>query len=104
MIRRPPRSTLLPYTTLFRSNTVGIMALNDPYGTGLMENTRENLIAAGLAEDSIQTLTYDPQAAKYDAEIQQMEDLAPDALVVNRVEESPRLLGCLNSQGLAPFG
>src|SRR3712207_8711281 len=23
MIRRPPRSTLFPYTTLFRSNTVG---------------------------------------------------------------------------------
>src|SRR3712207_7752644 len=79
MIRRPPRSTLLPYTTLFRSNTVGIMALNDPYGTGLMENTRQNLIAAGLAEDSIQTLTYDPQAANYDAEIQQMVDFAPDA-------------------------
>src|SRR5438309_12008900 len=24
MIRRPPRSTLFPYTTLFRSNTVGM--------------------------------------------------------------------------------
>src|SRR3989475_2272515 len=27
MIRRPPRSTLFPYTTLFRSDTVGGMAL-----------------------------------------------------------------------------
>src|SRR5256885_8473439 len=26
MIRRPPRSTLFPYTTLFRSSTVGIPA------------------------------------------------------------------------------
>src|SRR3989454_2444741 len=26
MIRRPPRSTLFPYTTLFRSNTSGITA------------------------------------------------------------------------------
>src|SRR3712207_8510324 len=25
MIRRPPRSTLFPYTTLFRSNSIGIM-------------------------------------------------------------------------------
>src|SRR5260370_15549000 len=25
MIRRPPRSTLFPYTTLFRSNRVGII-------------------------------------------------------------------------------
>src|SRR3989442_10827322 len=27
MIRRPPRSTLFPYTTLFRSNTRGLMKL-----------------------------------------------------------------------------
>src|SRR5689334_23391297 len=26
MIRRPPRSTLFPYTTLFRSNIIGISA------------------------------------------------------------------------------
>ncbi|WP_448608024.1 ABC transporter substrate-binding protein [Geodermatophilus sp. URMC 60] len=84
------------------NNTVGIMALNDPYGTGLMENTRENLIAAGLAEDSIQTLTYDPQAANYDAEIQQMVDFAPDAIVVIGFEESARILEGLNSQGIGP--
>src|SRR6202011_6237929 len=27
MIRRPPRSTLFPYTTLFRSNVVGMSAM-----------------------------------------------------------------------------
>src|SRR5687767_15569294 len=31
MIRRPPRSTLFPYTTLFRSNTFG--SLGDQTGT-----------------------------------------------------------------------
>ena len=84
------------------NNTVGIMALNDPYGTGLMENTRQNLIAAGLAEDSVQTLTYDPQAANYDAEIQQMVDFAPDAVVVIGFEESARIIEGLNSQGIGP--
>ena len=84
------------------NNTVGIMALNDPYGTGLMENTRENLIAAGLAEDSIQTLTYDPQAANYDAEIQQMVDFNPNAIVVIGFEESARIIEGLNSQGIGP--
>src|SRR5689334_24504717 len=29
MIRRPPRSTLFPYTTLFRSARVGFTALRD---------------------------------------------------------------------------
>ena len=84
------------------NNTVGIMALNDPYGTGLMDNTRENLIAAGLAEDSIQTLTYDPQAANYDAEIQQMVDFNADAIVVIGFEESARIIEGLNSQGIGP--
>src|SRR5258706_8456354 len=31
MIRRPPRSTLFPYTTLFRSQRLGLLTLqNDP--------------------------------------------------------------------------
>src|SRR2546430_8163542 len=30
MIRRPPRSTLFPYTTLFRSITAPILAAGDP--------------------------------------------------------------------------
>src|SRR5256885_14169189 len=29
MIRRPPRSTLFPYTTLFRSHTVGIKPVRE---------------------------------------------------------------------------
>src|SRR3712207_8095037 len=40
MIRRPPRSTLFPYTTLFRSDTV-----SDPLGFGV---TRLVLLALGL--------------------------------------------------------
>src|SRR2546426_9398108 len=36
MIRRPPRSTLFPYTTLFRSRSLGQVALGrpPPGGTG----------------------------------------------------------------------
>src|SRR2546429_6538642 len=30
MIRRPPRSTLFPYTTLFRSNAATMAAVDDP--------------------------------------------------------------------------
>src|SRR3712207_8010567 len=35
MIRRPPRSTLFPYTTLFRSGVVGTTEPNDRYTSGL---------------------------------------------------------------------
>ncbi|MGY2085101.1 ABC transporter substrate-binding protein [Blastococcus sp. SYSU DS0539] len=84
------------------NNTVGIMALNDPYGTGLMENTRENLVSAGLSEDSIETLTYDPQAANFDSEIQQMVEFNPDAIVVIGFEESARIIEGLNAEGIGP--
>jgi ABC-type branched-subunit amino acid transport system substrate-binding protein len=84
------------------NNTVGILALNDPYGTGLMENTRENLLAAGLSEDAIETITYDPQAANFDSEVQEMVDFNPDAIVVIGFEESSRILQGLNSNGIGP--
>src|SRR2546429_4761119 len=40
MIRRPPRSTLFPYTTLFRSKTLGLDSLDK-----LKEAARERLSA-----------------------------------------------------------
>ena len=71
------------------NNTVGILALNDPYGTGLAENTPNNLVDGGLSEeDVVEQVIYDPQAANFDAEVQQMVDLNPDAIVVIGFEES----------------
>ncbi|MCZ2814668.1 ABC transporter substrate-binding protein [Modestobacter sp. VKM Ac-2984] len=84
------------------NNTVGILAINDPYGTGLAENTRDNLIAGGLSEDSIKYVTYDPQAANFDSEVQQMVDFNPDAVVVIGFEESSRIIQGLNAQGIGP--
>jgi ABC-type branched-subunit amino acid transport system substrate-binding protein len=84
------------------NNTVGILALNDPYGTGLAENTLNNLVDAGLSEDDIQSITYDPQAANFDSEVQQMVDFNPDAIVVIGFEESSRILEGLNSNGVGP--
>src|SRR3712207_8425556 len=36
MIRRPPRSTLFPYTTLFRYDNVGISTLTDYSSVGVV--------------------------------------------------------------------
>jgi ABC-type branched-subunit amino acid transport system substrate-binding protein len=84
------------------NNTVGILALNDPYGTGLASNTLDNLVSAGLSEDDIVSITYDPQAANYDSEVQQMVDFNPDAIVVIGFEESSKILQGLNSNGIGP--
>src|SRR2546422_5504304 len=40
MIRRPPRSTLFPYTTLFRSHGGELVALSEP---GCQEPVRETI-------------------------------------------------------------
>src|SRR2546422_2697467 len=40
MIRRPPRSTLFPYTTLFRSVRAGAVDRENPGGTGVAVGTR----------------------------------------------------------------
>src|SRR5258706_378122 len=37
MIRRPPRSTLFPYTTLFRSVTTGFSNITDLQGSGTLQ-------------------------------------------------------------------
>src|SRR2546430_16196793 len=57
MIRRPPRSTLFPYTTLFRS------CIEQP-GTGAMgvHFVKGSLIQAGTVDAARpQALVYDPQ-------------------------------------------
>jgi ABC-type branched-subunit amino acid transport system substrate-binding protein len=84
------------------NNTVGILALNDPYGTGLAENTLNNLVDAGLSEDDIVSITYDPQAANFDTEVQEMVDFNPDAIIVIGFEESSRIIQGLNSNGVGP--
>src|SRR5256884_6546824 len=64
MIRRPPRSTLFPYTTLFRS----LRTLSDrEFGGGLAEVIKHAIIAdaemfAILEQDMDKVLRRDPQA------------------------------------------
>ncbi|MGY1761262.1 ABC transporter substrate-binding protein [Geodermatophilus sp. SYSU D00779] len=84
------------------NNTVGILARNDPYGTGLAQNTVENLLAGGLSEDQVVNITYDPNAANFDSEVQQMVDLNPDGIVVIGFEESSRIIQGLNENGIGP--
>src|SRR5260370_41690096 len=49
MIRRPPRSTLFPYTTLFRS---AVNVLAEPFGT----RTQDNIAIFDLRVEKVFTL------------------------------------------------
>jgi hypothetical protein len=86
------------------NQSVGIMALNDPYGTGLAENTLKNLVDSGVPEDSIRSITYDPQAQNFDSEVQEMVEFDPDAIIVIGFDESARIIQELNAQGIGPAG
>lgn len=84
------------------NNSIGILARNDSYGTGLADNTVQYLVDAGFSEDSIRSVTYDPTAANYDAEVQQMVDFDPDGIVVIGFDESARIIQGLSAQGIGP--
>ena len=84
------------------NSTVGILARNDPYGTGLADNTEKDLISAGLSQDDIKKVIYDPTASNFDSEVQQMADFNPDAIVVVGFEESSKIIQGLNAQGVGP--
>src|SRR5256885_8829984 len=50
MIRRPPRSTLFPYTTLFRSDHPAQGAAAEPEARAVAEPVREGAAAPGHAQ------------------------------------------------------
>src|SRR5437867_7325263 len=52
MIRRPPRSTLFPYTTLFRSGVAGLRR-PEPQRAGAQHDA-DRFAGAGAAEQSVQ--------------------------------------------------
>src|SRR2546429_9175651 len=60
MIRRPPRSTLFPYTTLFRSPFVGLFGtvwgiMNSFIGISKSQTTNLAVVAPGIAEALLAT-------------------------------------------------
>src|SRR2546425_9355322 len=51
MIRRPPRSTLFPYTTLFRSTTRRVTAI-----VAVCASIKEGLVRQGVAAEKIEVI------------------------------------------------
>src|SRR3712207_8120651 len=64
MIRRPPRSTLFPYTTLFRSADAYALTLNNGKTLSLYMKNDKNLLCPliGIDKDGYWTVCYDTEA------------------------------------------
>src|SRR5260370_28631806 len=81
MIRRPPRSTLFPYTTLFRSCTPG--------SPDVARRAGQQPPQAGVAEE----LEAPPQVRGRRGRVREGREIAPDAAVlVEDGEDFPRVL------------
>src|SRR2546428_8342364 len=73
MIRRPPRSTLFPYTTLFRSDLAGA-------GAGAVEHLDEGLGHVALAVEEVAlefgaVALHDRRSEEHTSELQSRSDL-----------------------------
>src|SRR3712207_7520847 len=62
MIRRPPRSTLFPYTTLFRSNPPSVERVNSRLRTA--QNQRVDVVRALVGIDRLE-VRHDPHDMEF---------------------------------------
>src|SRR5260221_1557608 len=85
MIRRPPRSTLFPYTTLFRSG----IAHDEPVaGLGMYGHVQHQLDDGLFAR--AQRLVLQQRSEEHTSELQSHSDLACRLLLDKKNKESPR--------------
>src|SRR5256885_7178785 len=68
MIRRPPRSTLFPYTTLFRSRLM-LRALRESAG-GAVAVTDAELVAAARELQTLEGIDASPRSEEHTSELQ----------------------------------
>src|SRR2546430_3206862 len=93
MIRRPPRSTLFPYTTLFRSRTAFPVTLDGP---SFINSTTGQFENAGLDTVAGQPLyLFGSRSEEHTSELQSQSNLVCRLLLEkkkkNRTQHRPRL-------------
>lgn len=81
---------------------VSILARNDPYGSGLADNTEQNLLDAGIPQDQIQKIIYDPNATSYNTEIDDIRQFNPDAIAVIGFDESKKIITRMSEVQIGP--
>jgi branched-chain amino acid transport system substrate-binding protein len=80
--------------------TASFMALQDPYGEGLLQYSTEPFADSG--GEIVDQFTYDPQAAEFSAEVDRVVSGDPEALVIIGFEETSKILTSLFEAGFTP--
>ena len=82
------------------NQTVAILALNDAYGTGLSD-AAEKTITEGGGEVVVKKI-YDPTAASFDTEVDEVVAADPDAIIIIGFDESAKILRSMVEKGIGP--
>ena len=77
-----------------------IMARADDYGQGLLQATVEELEAQGATVAA--EITYDPEAASFDAEVNQVAGSGADSVAIIAFEEASQILATMIEAGFSP--
>src|SRR2546426_8477973 len=99
MIRRPPRSTLFPYTTLFRSTMGGIQVVK-PVMSASRNATSVNLsrnLAAMSSSESRRSAQRAPRSEEHTSELQSPCNLVC-RLLLEKKKENNRHQVCMTSR------
>ena len=81
--------------------TLVILNFDDDYGNGLAEDLAASFTSPAVR--CVDTITYDPQAQTFDAEVGQAAATDADALALIGFEESSRVLAALVEAGFGPL-
>ncbi len=81
---------------------ISILARNDPYGSGLADNTAQNLRDAGIPQNQIQKIIYDPNATSYNTEIDDVRQFNPDGIAVIGFDESKKIISRMSEVQIGP--
>src|SRR3712207_9337158 len=87
MIRRPPRSTLFPYTTLFRSRQVSKLMQRIGRSRHNQRSFARGLIVTNNPDDEIESLAIIRRMKKGSIEEQKIHEGALDVMAHHRSEE-----------------
>src|SRR2546429_5182188 len=89
MIRRPPRSTLFPYTTLFRSHTVRAL-VRDPRRAPTLQSLGVELVPGDLADaGALTTLMRGARSEEHTSELQSRLHLVCRLLLEKKKHPTP---------------
>src|SRR2546427_872778 len=97
MIRRPPRSTLFPYTTLFRSDVLGVGAAGDGgHDLAGQGETEVRILPLGLRQQRAALPTETERSEEHTSELQSQSNLVCRLLLEKKKPNHHRTPHTLN--------